>query len=162
MMDLSLLTANANQLKFILYYNKDAKTFYPALVLIILSLILQIAVGILLIFRVSRVYIKHNPCGSSTKCFKNLTRIWVLMSVCVYVYLTETIKIKWTKAACEHNKWIFSALDISDNFNKHIGGSFQSRWECWKATMIKRCLPRVVIRLMPFLSYFLFFLCGWK
>ncbi|CAG9803553.1 unnamed protein product [Chironomus riparius] len=51
MMDLSLLTANANQLKFILYYNKDAKTFYPALVLIILSLILQIAVGILLIFR---------------------------------------------------------------------------------------------------------------
>lgn len=91
MMDLSLLTANANQLKFILYYNKDAKTFYPALVLIILSLILQIAVGILLIFRVSRVYIKHNPCGSSTKCFKNLTRIWVLMCVCVYVYLTETI-----------------------------------------------------------------------
>ena len=58
MMDLSLLTANANQLKFILYYNKDAKTFYPALILIILSLILQIAVGVLLIFRVSRVYIK--------------------------------------------------------------------------------------------------------
>ncbi|KAG5682778.1 hypothetical protein PVAND_012110 [Polypedilum vanderplanki] len=51
MMDLSLLTANANQLKFILYFNKDARTFYPALVLIILSLILQVAVGILLIFR---------------------------------------------------------------------------------------------------------------
>jgi len=75
MMDLSLLTANANQLKFILYYNKDAKTFYPALVLITLSLILQIAVGILLIFRVSRVCIKYNPYGSSAKCLKNnLTR----------------------------------------------------------------------------------------
>lgn len=53
MMDISLLTANANQLKFILYYNQDSKMFYPTLVLIILSLILQVAVGILLIFRVS-------------------------------------------------------------------------------------------------------------
>jgi hypothetical protein len=51
----SPIAANANQLKFILYFNKDARTFYPALVLIILSLILQVAVGILLIFRVSRV-----------------------------------------------------------------------------------------------------------
>lgn len=55
-MDLSLLSANANQLKFILFYNQESKTFYPALVLIVLSLILQVAVGILLIFRVSRVY----------------------------------------------------------------------------------------------------------
>lgn len=55
MMDISLLTANANQLKFILYFNQESKTFFPALVLIILSLILQITIGILLIFRVSRV-----------------------------------------------------------------------------------------------------------
>jgi hypothetical protein len=57
MMDISLLTANANQLKFILYYNQESKTFYPALVLIILSLILQVAVGILLIFRVSMLFL---------------------------------------------------------------------------------------------------------
>lgn len=54
MMDISLLTANANQLKFILYYNQESKMFYITLVLIILSLILQVAVGILLIFRVSQ------------------------------------------------------------------------------------------------------------
>lgn len=53
MMDISLLTANANQLKFILYYNQTSKTFYPALSMIILSLFLQIVVGFLLIFRVS-------------------------------------------------------------------------------------------------------------
>lgn len=53
MMDISLLTANANQLKFILYYNQESKMFYPTLALITLSLILQVAVGILLIFRVS-------------------------------------------------------------------------------------------------------------
>jgi hypothetical protein len=53
MMDISLLTANSNQLKFILYYNQESKMFYPTLALIILSLILQVAVGVLLIFRVS-------------------------------------------------------------------------------------------------------------
>ncbi|CRK90745.1 CLUMA_CG004437, isoform A [Clunio marinus] len=51
MMDISLLTANANQLKFILFYNRDSQTFYGALSLISLSLILQIVVGLLLVFR---------------------------------------------------------------------------------------------------------------
>jgi Ninjurin len=58
MMDISLLTANANQLKFILYYNRESPTYYPALALINLSLILQIIVGILLIFRVSQCSVK--------------------------------------------------------------------------------------------------------
>jgi hypothetical protein len=53
MMDISLLTANANQLKFILFYNQDSKTFAAALTLIIFSLVLQVAAGVLLIFRVS-------------------------------------------------------------------------------------------------------------
>lgn len=53
MMDISLLTANANQLKFIIYYNSESRTFYPAFCLIILSLVLQVAVGFILIFRVS-------------------------------------------------------------------------------------------------------------
>lgn len=53
MMDISLLTANANQLKFILYFNQTSVTFYPALCLIVLSLILQVSIGFLLIFRVS-------------------------------------------------------------------------------------------------------------
>lgn len=53
MMDISLLTANANQMKFILYFNQESKTFYPALSLIILSLVLQVLIGFLLIFRVS-------------------------------------------------------------------------------------------------------------
>ena len=53
MMDISLLTANANQLRFLIFYNKKSTTFYPALTLIIMSLLLQIVVGFLLIFRVS-------------------------------------------------------------------------------------------------------------
>lgn len=57
MMDLSLLTANANQLKFIIYYNQHSKTFIVALGLISISLLLQVVVGFLLIFRVSNFQI---------------------------------------------------------------------------------------------------------
>lgn len=57
MMDISLLTANANQLKFIIYYNYESKTFYPALGMIVLSLVLQVSIGFLLIFRVSELEI---------------------------------------------------------------------------------------------------------
>lgn len=53
MMDLSLLTANANQLKFLLFYNQSSSTFWPTISLIILSLVLQVVIGFTLIFRVS-------------------------------------------------------------------------------------------------------------
>lgn len=52
MMDIALLTANANQLRFLITYNMDSKTFYFSVALIVLSLILQVSVGIALIFKV--------------------------------------------------------------------------------------------------------------
>lgn len=59
MMDISLLTANANQLRFLVFYNMKSPTFYPALILIILSLLLQVVVGFLLIFRVRNYYVEN-------------------------------------------------------------------------------------------------------
>lgn len=53
MMDIALLTANANQLRFLITYNSEEKTFYISAGLIVLSLIIQLAVGIGLIFKVS-------------------------------------------------------------------------------------------------------------
>lgn len=52
MMDIALLTANANQLRFLITYNTDSKTFHMSVGLIILSLVLQVCVGIALIFKV--------------------------------------------------------------------------------------------------------------
>lgn len=52
MMDIALLTANANQLRFLITYNQDSKTYYMSISLIILSLVLQVAVGVALIFKV--------------------------------------------------------------------------------------------------------------
>ncbi|XP_054275702.1 ninjurin-A-like [Macrosteles quadrilineatus] len=51
MMDIALLTANANQLRFVLEYSSNSKTYYLVIVLISISLILQVAVGVSLIFK---------------------------------------------------------------------------------------------------------------
>ncbi|XP_075229914.1 ninjurin-B-like [Lycorma delicatula] len=56
MMDTALISANANQLKFIIlqYYNGNQAIMIVLIVLIVLSLIIQIGVGIALIFRHKR------------------------------------------------------------------------------------------------------------
>ena len=51
MMDVALITANANQLRFIVEYNQSSKTYVLAITLIIISLVLQMIVGICLIFK---------------------------------------------------------------------------------------------------------------
>lgn len=50
MMDLALLSANANQLRYVLETNKQHPYFYPSLLFISVSIIFQIAVGIGLIW----------------------------------------------------------------------------------------------------------------
>ncbi|XP_032291095.1 ninjurin-B isoform X1 [Drosophila virilis] len=57
LMDIALLSANANQLRFLITYNHEASTFYCSLVLVILSLVLQVLVGIALIFKVCQCVI---------------------------------------------------------------------------------------------------------
>lgn len=52
LMDIALLSANANQLRFLITYNHDASTYYISITLVALSLVLQILVGIALIFKV--------------------------------------------------------------------------------------------------------------
>ncbi|XP_037807776.1 ninjurin-1 [Lucilia sericata] len=51
LMDIALLSANANQLRFLITYNHDASTYYISITLVALSLLMQILVGIALIFK---------------------------------------------------------------------------------------------------------------
>ncbi|XP_055385916.1 ninjurin-B [Condylostylus longicornis] len=51
MMDVALLTANANQLRFLMAYNSNSKTYVLIMTLIISSLILQTIVGFAFIFK---------------------------------------------------------------------------------------------------------------
>ncbi|XP_067644735.1 ninjurin-B [Eurosta solidaginis] len=51
LMDIALLSANANQLRFLLTYNDKARTYYMSLALVGVSLVLQVVVGLALIFK---------------------------------------------------------------------------------------------------------------
>ncbi|KAG8281875.1 ninjurin-A-like isoform X2 [Homalodisca vitripennis] len=51
MMDVALVMANSNQMRYVLEYSTTTKTYYLVLFLITASLILQIVVGISLIFK---------------------------------------------------------------------------------------------------------------
>lgn len=51
MMDIALITANANQLRFVIEFSRNSSTFYFVFSLIIISLLLQIGIGISLIFK---------------------------------------------------------------------------------------------------------------
>lgn len=105
MMDISLLTANANQLKFIIYYNQESKTFYAALAMIALSLALQVSIGFLLIFRVSFVFTSfvHDS---------------------IPIQFPAPIQIARSKAPSEHSERVSGDVDFSRDDYQHHGRSF--------------------------------------
>ncbi|PNF22450.1 hypothetical protein B7P43_G15420 [Cryptotermes secundus] len=51
MMDIALITANANQLRYILEFGDRNTVFYITTMLIVTSILLQVAVGVCLIFK---------------------------------------------------------------------------------------------------------------
>ncbi|EDW95403.1 ninjurin-B [Drosophila yakuba] len=51
LMDIALLSANANQLRFLITYNDKASTYIYSMIMVILSLVLQLFVGLMLIFK---------------------------------------------------------------------------------------------------------------
>ncbi|XP_015125826.1 ninjurin-1 [Diachasma alloeum] len=51
MMDVALITANANQLRYLVEYQRESPTFWFIVSLITISLSLQVAVGVSLIFK---------------------------------------------------------------------------------------------------------------
>lgn len=59
MMDIALLTANANQLRFLFAYNRQHETFVYSLSLIVASLIMQMLVGIGLLIKVRFVVVNE-------------------------------------------------------------------------------------------------------
>lgn len=59
MLDVALLMANASQLKAVLEQGPDTSFYTPIITLISISLCLQVAVGILLIFIGEKIDIAH-------------------------------------------------------------------------------------------------------
>lgn len=58
-MDLALVSANTNQLRYILEYQNHHPYFAISLALVILSLFMQVAVGMTLIWNTKYIYYIH-------------------------------------------------------------------------------------------------------
>ncbi|XP_067612914.1 ninjurin-A-like isoform X2 [Eurosta solidaginis] len=86
MMDLALLTANANQLRYVLETYKRHPYFYPSLILLILSIGFQIAVGVGLILT-SRYNIedKKEVCHAEKVSNYTICGIFIITVINVFI-----------------------------------------------------------------------------
>ncbi|XP_050344439.1 ninjurin-A isoform X2 [Nymphalis io] len=88
MMDLALLSANANQLRYVLESSSTHPYYYPSLTFISLSIILQIAVGIGLIMN-SRYNVKDDKDICKADKINNMTVLGVFLVTIVNVFITS-------------------------------------------------------------------------
>ncbi|XP_076640026.1 ninjurin-A [Colletes latitarsis] len=88
MMDLALLSANANQLRYVLQTDGGHPYFYPSLVMIGASLFLQIAVGIGLIWN-SRYNVKDNAQMCKAERANNCTVIGIFLVTILNVFISS-------------------------------------------------------------------------
>ncbi|XP_031847858.1 ninjurin-A [Nomia melanderi] len=88
MMDLALLSANANQLRYVLQTDGGHPYYYPSLVMIGASLFLQIAVGIGLIWN-SRYNVKDTAQMCKAERANNWTVIGIFLVTILNVFISS-------------------------------------------------------------------------
>ncbi|XP_003703099.1 ninjurin-A [Megachile rotundata] len=86
MMDIALITANANQLRYLIEYQRQSPTFYIILSLIIISLLLQVAVGVSLIFK-GRFDIKGQSKSVNARRINNYVVVGVFLITIINVFI---------------------------------------------------------------------------
>ncbi|XP_055912391.1 ninjurin-A-like [Eupeodes corollae] len=87
MMDLALLSANANQLRYVLESYNRHPYFYPSLIFISLSIIFQVAVGVGLILN-SQYNVKDDREICKANRISNLTIIGIFIITVVNVFIS--------------------------------------------------------------------------
>ncbi|XP_052741939.1 ninjurin-A isoform X2 [Bicyclus anynana] len=88
MMDLALLSANANQLRYVLESSTAHPYYYPSLTFISLSIIFQVAVGIGLIMN-SRYDVKDEKDICKADKINNMTVLGVFLVTIINVFITS-------------------------------------------------------------------------
>ncbi|KOB78022.1 Uncharacterized protein OBRU01_03148 [Operophtera brumata] len=88
MMDLALLSANANQLRYVLESASSHPYYYPSLVFISLSIIFQIAVGVGLILN-SRYDVNDKKEICKADKINNFTVLGIFLITIVNVFITS-------------------------------------------------------------------------
>ena len=105
MMDVALITANANQLRYLIEYQRSSPTFFVILSLIIVSLMLQIAVGASLIFK-GRFDIKGQSKSRAAQKINNYVVVGVFLITIVNVFIAAfsiTVPVALPQAAAGPN-----------------------------------------------------------
>lgn len=88
MMDVALITANANQLRYLVEYQRQSATFELILALIIISLALQVAVGISLVFK-GRFDVKGKSNSLTAQKINNYVVIGVFLITIINVFIAS-------------------------------------------------------------------------
>ncbi|GJQ77840.1 hypothetical protein Trydic_g16095 [Trypoxylus dichotomus] len=89
MMDIALITANANQLRFlVLFTDPNGMSFYVNVSLIIISLLLQVAIGVALIFK-GRLDFKGYSRKHAAKVINNYIVIGVFLVTIINVFIAS-------------------------------------------------------------------------
>ncbi|XP_046145228.1 ninjurin-A-like [Osmia bicornis bicornis] len=88
MMDLALVSANANQLRYVLHTDGGHSYYYPSLAMICASLFLQIAVGIGLIWN-SRYNVKNDSEMCKAVRANNYTVIGIFLVTILNVFISS-------------------------------------------------------------------------
>nr|XP_021181136.2 ninjurin-A isoform X1 [Helicoverpa armigera] len=88
MMDLALLSANANQLRYVLESSTEHSYYYPSLIFISLSIIFQVMVGIGLIMN-SRYDVNDHKERCKADKINNLTVLGIFLITIVNVFITS-------------------------------------------------------------------------
>ncbi|XP_048524960.1 ninjurin-B isoform X2 [Dendroctonus ponderosae] len=88
LMDIALVTANANQLRYILEFNRKSHTFLITLSLIIFSIALQLALAMLLIFK-GRYYVKGESKCRNAKLLNTYVLLGVFLITVVNIFIAS-------------------------------------------------------------------------
>ncbi|XP_018566906.1 ninjurin-2-like [Anoplophora glabripennis] len=88
MMDIALITANANQLRYIIEFNSKSSTFYLIVILISFSLVLQVGVGMALIFK-GRLDIKGRSKDPDAKRINNYVVVAIFLVTIINVFIAS-------------------------------------------------------------------------
>lgn len=88
MMDIALITANANQLRYIIEFNRNSSTFYLIVFLISFSLLLQVGVGVALIFK-GRLDIKGRSKDPNAKRINNYVVVAIFLVTIINVFIAS-------------------------------------------------------------------------
>uniref|UniRef100_A0A8D3EAL2 Ninjurin-1-like n=1 Tax=Scophthalmus maximus TaxID=52904 RepID=A0A8D3EAL2_SCOMX len=88
MLDVALLMANSSQLKTLLYVGPQYRFYIPLIVLLSLSISLQVAVGLLLVFIAVKYDLNDARKHTKLNTMNNISTIFVFFTVLINIFIT--------------------------------------------------------------------------